>query len=359
MFRRQVIPAGVIDGVNKTFTLPTAIDVLDVVEVNGATYYGTVSPLSGSAVITLGDAPTVSIYVWYWDTPPAPPNDDGYTFLDLQNAVCAELKIPDGGTAAYPLKRIKDMLNEGYMHVFGCGKRQPYVREGEVSFDAIPDTTVTGGPYPPGTPVIPVDDSTKFPLAGRVLINNDFVDYTGNTGTALTGCSSVQTTIEGGSAVRFCYYLPTLSPSIDSEQIRSVLVQGVTLQFQAPEFFLQSWQNIYRRYTVFDDHLILPLGQPFQPAYMQFFKKIVLMVADDDTPTVIPNDCRKMLVFYATGRLLIADDNRTGWDQYYAERITKYGVFQSGLYFSYLKSFYSKYGRRIDGNSVQSNSVYD
>lgn len=281
------------------------------------------------------------------------------TFLELQNAVCAELKIPNGGTAAYPLQRIKDTLNEGYYHVFACGKRQPYVREAEVSFNAIADTTVDGGPYPPGSTSITVNNATDFPNAGRLLINTDFVDYTGKSGNTFTGCTKVQTTIDGGSGVRACYDLATLSSDIDNEQIRSVLLQGVTLFFKPPELFLQAWQPLQREYTVFDNHLILPLGQPSQPVYMQYFKAIIPMVNDNDTPSVIPNDSRKILVFYATGRLLIADDNRTGWDQYYAERITKYGVFQSGLYFSYLKAFYGKYGRRIDGNSLASNSIYD
>ena len=84
MFKPQVTPIGAVNGVNKTFTLPSIIALLDVVEVDGATYLGNVNPLNGSDTITLDDAPQYTIQVWYWDTTLVPVNNHGFTLSDLE-----------------------------------------------------------------------------------------------------------------------------------------------------------------------------------------------------------------------------------------------------------------------------------
>lgn len=65
------VPAGVVDGVNKVYTLANGVQQIDDVFVDGAIYLGVITVVG--AVITLADAPTATIYVDYWSSAPVPP----------------------------------------------------------------------------------------------------------------------------------------------------------------------------------------------------------------------------------------------------------------------------------------------
>lgn len=70
-FIPKEIPSGAINGSNTVFTLSQPVYQIYSVYVNGLTYFGSIG-LVGQT-ITLGDAPTVSIYVDYFDTEPVVP----------------------------------------------------------------------------------------------------------------------------------------------------------------------------------------------------------------------------------------------------------------------------------------------
>lgn len=70
-FISKEVPVGLVNGVNKVYTLANLVNVIDDVFVDGAIYLGVVT-VAGD-VITLADAPTASIFVDYWTSPPIPP----------------------------------------------------------------------------------------------------------------------------------------------------------------------------------------------------------------------------------------------------------------------------------------------
>jgi hypothetical protein len=65
-YKFNIIPTGTVDGVNTTFTAPSVIDQIVLVTIDGAIYTGTIT-VSGAS-ITFADAPTVSVYIWYYDS---------------------------------------------------------------------------------------------------------------------------------------------------------------------------------------------------------------------------------------------------------------------------------------------------
>ncbi len=68
-------PTGTINGSNKVFNVAHMIASVDHVFVDGLIYLGSVSFVSATGEITLGDAPTTSIYVDYFSTVPTPDPD--------------------------------------------------------------------------------------------------------------------------------------------------------------------------------------------------------------------------------------------------------------------------------------------
>lgn len=82
-FIPKEIPVWAIDGVNKIFTLSKNIDQLDDVFVDWAIY--TDISITWGNQITLSDAPTVSIFVDYYDTPPLNPSNGFLLVSDLRN----------------------------------------------------------------------------------------------------------------------------------------------------------------------------------------------------------------------------------------------------------------------------------
>lgn len=82
------IPTGTINGINKVFTLSQPIAQIVLTTVDGATYLGTVVILGNQ--ITLGDAPTVSLNVTYYNTTP-PSVSTGTTFSNLLLLLASKL----------------------------------------------------------------------------------------------------------------------------------------------------------------------------------------------------------------------------------------------------------------------------
>lgn len=66
MFYPKEVPSGTVDGANKTFELANVINTIDDVFVDGNIYLGSITK-TGEKQITLADAPTLTIYVDYFD----------------------------------------------------------------------------------------------------------------------------------------------------------------------------------------------------------------------------------------------------------------------------------------------------
>jgi hypothetical protein len=275
---------------------------------------------------------------------------------DLRAKVLIELKSVTGSDA-YPTVMIDNKLNEGYMAVFNQPKKNLYVREGTVEFMSIADQPVTSQ-ITAGDTAINVVSTAAFPNAGKILINEDIITYTGKTATSFTGCSGVNFTTTDNPLCRAVYPLATYLPDLDEQQIRGILCNGINLEMFSYERFLTQNQFTFYKYTIFNKSLILPKYNATQRVMVSFFKELTPMVSDADKPDLIPNVFRQMLVYYAVGLILILDDKRTGWELYYnynSQRPER----SSGLYFEWLRNFYGKYSRRVDEDRKRAASVYD
>jgi len=96
-FHAKEVPSRTVDSVNKVFVLDNTINTIDDVFVDGAVYLGTIT-VSG-AQITLADAPTVDIYVDYYDSTPTVATVSG---------------TPGSSTLSDILKRVRAHLGENY-----------------------------------------------------------------------------------------------------------------------------------------------------------------------------------------------------------------------------------------------------
>lgn len=278
------------------------------------------------------------------------------TLAELRARVLIELKSVSGSDA-YPQTMVDNFLNEAYLAIFNQPKKELYLREDAVEFMSIADTQVTSQ-VTSGDVTIHVADTSAFPASGKVLVNEDIITYTSKTATSFTGCTGVNQTTQDNPLCRAMYPLATYLPDIDEEQIRGIMTNGIPLEMFSYERFLTQNQFTFYKYTIFEGYLILPKYNAATRIMINFFKKLTPMALDADTPDLIPNGFRQMLVFYATGRALILDDKRTGWELYYnynADRPER----SSGLYFEWLRNFYGKYARRVDEDRKRAASVYD
>lgn len=279
------------------------------------------------------------------------------TFLELQTLVYRELKAPNT-SEAYPLEWIKELLNEGYVDVFNEPKKNLYLREASVEFPSAADTYATGAGAAIGDVTVNVVDTTNFPNSGKFLAGQEWVSYTGKTATSFTGCTGINTPITSDIPIRAAYLLTSLASDIDEQQIRAVLIDGEPYDFHEDYRFFSNAERGELRWSLFDGRLILSLSSGVRKIYVQYFKKVTPMTLDAETPALLPNSFRRMLVFYAVGRAMLADDKRTGWEQYYQYN-EQSPEKSSGLYFRWLRKLYAKYGRRIDSTRKWAGSVHD
>ncbi len=61
--------------------------------------------------------------------------------------------------------------------------------DGNSSTDNVGGSDTLNGEFTAGSGTMLVNDSTEFPISGTVKVDSEYVTYTGNTGTSLTGCT--------------------------------------------------------------------------------------------------------------------------------------------------------------------------
>lgn len=268
------------------------------------------------------------------------------TFAELQAAVYTELK--EGSVSSppenYPLAMVKDFINEGYYDVFNQPNSQPYLREAFYTFQSAADTT-TSAAITAGDATISVGSTTNFASSGKVLVGNiDVVTYAGKTATSLTGCTGTSVSHSSGAKVRYFHALPT---GIDDQKIVYLKDNSTVYEYQYVPYeeFLLNATGVYS-FTLLDGALLLPEGISTRPFLTAYNADITEMSADSDTPSLIPTKYHKMLVFYATGRALLQEQDERGYVYYNADARGVAGKWGAGLYFNWLHRFYARYNRR-------------
>jgi hypothetical protein len=94
-FISKEVPSGLINGVNTVYTLAYNVYTIDDIWIDGAIYTG--SAIVSGAQVTLGDAPTVDLYVDYFtSTPSSPVLITGLSIATIRDRVRQDLKIDPG-----------------------------------------------------------------------------------------------------------------------------------------------------------------------------------------------------------------------------------------------------------------------
>ena len=192
---KKEIPVGPIDGSNKSFTLANVPSQIDDVFMDGAIY--TTFSLVGQ-VITLVDAPSVSLFVDYSTGTSNPTGVSTVTFGKIKSEVWALMGQSPKSTT-FSSDRVGDAINSLVSQIW----------QGRVTSMLDPNRTYRAGRMPfaessawyrhvaPSKLSFPfaVGDSTLsmatsgFPDSGAVLVGGEVFTYTGKTDAELVGVS--------------------------------------------------------------------------------------------------------------------------------------------------------------------------
>lgn len=334
-FIAQEQAMGVINGINTIFTLSNQIFQIDQVVVDGLPYLGSIVPNNNQ--ITLGDAPLVSVYVWYYvapvapGPPPPPPPGSYFTsdmnFDNLTNLVLRELKEPEvTGSEAVSLGLVQDTLNLVYAEAFNDQRMKQSAREENVSFLVANDTTLVND-TPAFSGSLVLSNSSSFKPAGRVLMLSEMCDYTANDGNqTLTGITEMTIRQLSGTVVRQMYRLTDLAADIEEESLQYIDVNGIPLTFMeyptnitAINFYPNSY-SIYKGFLIISRQSTLGGDNQQQSSLMIYTQKVLRMTDPSDTPLLIPNSWRNsILVYGACMKIAASDAFRTSFDWWGAE----------------------------------------
>lgn len=262
-------------------------------------------------------------------------------FNSLQDMVLRELKEPEAvGSEAVPLDLVKDKINEVYFDIFNDQRMKQSARENNVSFNVAADTTLNGNVSVGATSII-LTDSTSYLPAGKILLQNEIVTYTGNNPVTntLTGVTGVSVQHFSGEVVRQLYPLTTIAADIEEESIQLVNINGIPQQFMGYENLISAISYYPNCYTVYKELLLFSRqstatssGNPAQ-AFVVYTQKVTLLTNDTDKPFLIPNSFRVPLLVYGVCTKIAASDAfKQPWDWYKErsdESLSKYIAFKN------------------------------
>lgn len=266
----------------------------------------------------------------------------------MQAAVYTELK--EGSVSSppenYPLAMMKDFINEGYFDVFNQPNAQPYLRETVYTFQGAADTTLSSD-VTAGDVTLSVASTTNFASTGQVLVDGvDIVTYTGKTATSLTGCTGTSVDHDSGKSVRYLHAFPSDIEGLKVQYLKDANAR-IEYVYVPWETFLASPTYAFS-FSIINGRLLLPAGATSRAYVLSYLSEPVEMSADDDTPSLIPDQFHKMLVFYATGRALLQEEDTRGYTYFNPDARGINGKPGAGLYFTWLHKFYAKFGRRTN-----------
>ena len=279
------------------------------------------------------------------------------TAEELEIKILRQLKEPVAGSEAFPSALIFDTMNEIYEEVFNQPKKQINLRVDEYYFENIEDTILDGA-IEPADVLITLKDSSKLPDTGRILIDNEFIDYTANDGVNSLTCedTAISNNHDNASSVRYCYSLPS---EIDKEKAQNLNINNLPYTVTDFTSMIDSNKSNYRQYAIYDSYIILPKGLDKQGALFIYTPAMTRMTLGTDITALIPNNMRVALIVNGSvGKLMILD-SQSGADYYY--RPPKNARDKGGgQFYDALRKFYANYGRQTDlRNKKTSVSIYD
>jgi hypothetical protein len=277
------------------------------------------------------------------------------TLSEIRDRAYQELRTVST-SEAYDSDYMDELINDGYEYVFN--RLSNYLGEGSAEFRIIPDASLSTAVTPSDT-TIGITDSLGLAAAGVVVIGQDVITYTGNTGTQLTGCTGVNHSITTDVPVRPTYLLATLAPDMDESQLSPINVAGQPYDYLPPHEFFDKNFDVVWKFTILNGRLIFPENTEAMNGQFIYQKKATRMTLDADTPSLIPNNFRvPLLMSYAVGHALIADDERVGWDKYFNYNSNNPGR-SSGLFFDNFKALKARYNKRVIPNRKFAGSIFD
>lgn len=262
------------------------------------------------------------------------------TLLEMQNSVLRSLHEPvDVGSEAVPMDLVKDKLNEVYANAFNDQRMKQSARENNVSFALSNDTKLSDDLTVVGAVTINVNDASTYLTAGKLLLFNEIVSYTGKTATSFTGVTGVSIDHVSGESVRQLYPLATIASDIDAEQIQLVNVNGIPYHYKSYERLVGLVNFDPLSFTVYKNNLLFSpqaggtSGGTTSKCFLVYTQKVTTMTAGADKPALIPNEFRVPILVYGACTLIAAEDAfRTSWDfwqESYKKSLSEYIAFKN------------------------------
>lgn len=284
-------------------------------------------------------------------------SETALTMAELEIKILRQLKEDTSGSEAFPSALIYDTANEIYEEVFNQPNKQIKVRTDEYEFETVEDDALDGALSIADTSIV-LDDSSSFPSSGRILIGNEFIDYSANDGATTLTCSASDILQDhaDGETVRCVYAVPS---AMDKEKVQYLNINGLPYDIVDIGEILDDYRANARNFAIHDGYLILPANSDSLPATMYYTPVIARMTTGTDTPALIPNNFRvPLIVNGSVGRLMMLDGQR-GYELYYRPSGQK-GDKGGGLFYKALREFYASYGRQSDMRDKRtSRSIYD
>lgn len=283
---------------------------------------------------------------------------------ELETKILRQLKETTTGTAgtdrtaAFPTSLIFDTMNEIYEEVFTSPNKQIKIRTAELEFITAIDNTLNGALAIGDTSIVLNTDSSVLPSTGRILIENEFIDYTANDDTYTLTCAAtaILQTHDDGKTVRPCYALPS---AMDEERVQGININGLPYDIVDVAEMLDTYKSNYRHFAIHEDYLILPENSDVLNATMFYTPVMTRMTVIADIPSLIPNNMRVALIVNGTvGKLMIIDQQR-GFERYYRPPEHRHDR-GGGQFYDAKRKFFASYGRQSDMRNKKTNSsVYD
>uniref|UniRef100_A0A6M3J9B5 Uncharacterized protein n=1 Tax=viral metagenome TaxID=1070528 RepID=A0A6M3J9B5_9ZZZZ len=284
-------------------------------------------------------------------------SETNLTAEELETKILRQLKEDTSGSEAFPSELIYDTMNEIYEEVFNQPNKQVNVRTDEYEFTVVEDTTLDGDLTAGDTSIV-LADSSSFPSSGRILIENELVDYTANDGATTLTCSASAVSVDhsDGKTVRCCYALPS---EIDKEKAQYLNINGLPYNIADVAQILDENIDHYRMYAIYEGYIMLPKGEDAYGAIFIYTPALTRMTTGADIPSLIPNNMRVALIVNGSvGKLMILD-GQSGAEYYYRPPQNQRDK-GAGQFYDALRKFYATYGRHTDIRGKKTKgSIYD
>jgi len=287
-------------------------------------------------------------------------SETNLTASELEIKILRQLKevaVSPSTSEAFPSALIYDTMNEIYEEVFNQPNKQVNVRTDEYDFQTVVDTTLDGD-LTAGDVSIVLADSSNLPASGRILVENEFIDYTDNDLATTLTCSASAVSLDhaSGKTARTCYALPS---EIDKEKVQHLNIDGLPYDIRDIVYLMNDNKDDYRLYAIFDGYIVLPKGIDSLGALFIYTPAQTRMESGTDIPNLIPNSMRVALIVNgATGKLMILD-MQSGADYYYRPPQNPRDK-GGGQFYDALRKFYATYGRQSDIRAKRTKgTIYD